>query len=139
MSTGKARNFENLGCVYMRNFNPGRVQPGLKVCTIDKRGERLHGLHEDMSTVDPGQILICRQKSTSTVLYGHVNPFARNVHLHSAVPFKPGPASDRSHLGSQHVLAATFPSNDNEISPTHCSAVPHHMASRLPPAAILAL
>ena len=25
----------------MRNFNPGRVQPGLKVCTIDKRGERL--------------------------------------------------------------------------------------------------
>ena len=28
--------------VYMRNFNPGRVQPGLKVCTIDKRGERLH-------------------------------------------------------------------------------------------------
>ena len=28
--------------VYMRNFNPGRVQPGLKVCTTDKRGERLH-------------------------------------------------------------------------------------------------
>ena len=27
----------NVGCVYMRNFNPGRVQPGLKVCTIDKR------------------------------------------------------------------------------------------------------
>ena len=26
----------------MKNFNPGRVQPGLKVCTIDKRGERLH-------------------------------------------------------------------------------------------------
>ena len=26
----------------MRNFNPGRVQPGLKVCTIDKRGELLH-------------------------------------------------------------------------------------------------
>ena len=34
-----------------------------------------------MKTVDPGQILICRQKSTSTVLYGHVNPFARNLHL----------------------------------------------------------
>ena len=31
-----------LGCVNMRNFNPGRVQPGSKVCTIDKRGERLH-------------------------------------------------------------------------------------------------
>ena len=30
------------GCVYMRNFNPGRVQPGLKVCMIDKIGERLH-------------------------------------------------------------------------------------------------
>ena len=44
-----------------------------------------------MKTVDPGQILICRQKSTSTVLYGHVNPFARNLHLHfSAVPFKHG-------------------------------------------------
>ena len=34
-----------------------------------------------MKTVDPGQILICRQKSTSTVLYGHVNPLARNLHL----------------------------------------------------------
>ena len=34
-----------------------------------------------MKTVDPGQILICHQKSTSTVLHGHVNPFARNLHL----------------------------------------------------------
>ena len=27
------------------------------------------------------KILICRQKSTSKVLYGHVNPFARNLHV----------------------------------------------------------
>ena len=59
----------------MRNFNPGRVQPGLKVCTTDKE------VSVYMKTVDPGQILICHQKSTSTVLYGHVNPFARNLHL----------------------------------------------------------
>ena len=35
-----------------------------------------------MKTVDPGQILICCQKSTSRVLNGHVNPFARNLHVH---------------------------------------------------------
>ena len=34
-----------------------------------------------MKTVDPGQILICRQKSTSRVLNGHVDTFARNVHV----------------------------------------------------------
>ena len=61
-----------VGCVYMRNFNPGRVQPGLKVSKE---------VSVYMKTVDPGQILICRQKFTSTVLHGHVNPFARNLHL----------------------------------------------------------
>ena len=34
-----------------------------------------------MKTVDPGQLLICRQKSISRVLYNHVNPFARNLHV----------------------------------------------------------
>ena len=33
----------------MRNFNPGRVQPGLKVCTIDKRGERIGPGHTETS------------------------------------------------------------------------------------------
>ena len=40
-----------------------------------------------MKTVDPGQILICRQKSTSTVPFSHVNPFAN---LACTVMFKPG-------------------------------------------------
>ena len=43
-----------------------------------------------MKTVDPGQILICRQKFTSTVPYSHVNLFAQNLHVHCAVLFKPG-------------------------------------------------
>ena len=40
-----------------------------------------------MKTVDPGQIVICRQKSTSAVLYGHVNPFARNLEKRSCQLF----------------------------------------------------
>ena len=33
----------------------------------------------NLKTVEPGQLLICRQKATSGVLYGHVNAFGRNL------------------------------------------------------------
>ena len=70
------------GCVYMRNFNPGRVQPGLKVCTIDKRGERLH---EDSS---PGSNTDMPPK---VHFYSPVwSRESVRVKFASAVPFKPG-------------------------------------------------
>ena len=32
-----------------------------------------------MKTVEPGRLLICRQKSTSRVVYGHVNAFPQSL------------------------------------------------------------
>ena len=47
-----------------------------------------------MKTVDPGQILICRQRSTSRVLFGHVNTFA----FACAVLFKPDARYTRKYV-----------------------------------------
>ena len=44
-----------------------------------------------MKTVDPGQILICRQKSTSTLIYSPIwSRESVRAKFGSAVPFKPG-------------------------------------------------